>query len=94
MEFTSLVLSVISVANMVVLGILIVMFTKIYVKTKAELPIGMIIVASLLFLHNIIGATGYFTMDSYFVPEIFPYLLGVGIAELVGLVVFLKISFE
>jgi len=79
---------------MAILGILISIFAKMYLKTKAQLPIGMIVVASMLFLHNVIGAMAYFTMDQIFSQEIFPYLLGVGIAELIGLIIFLKISIE
>jgi hypothetical protein len=94
MEPDSLILSIVSIANMVVLGVLIAMFAKMYSKTKAQLPIGMTVVASMLFLHNIIGAIGYFTMESYFVPEIFPYQLGVGFAELAGLLIFLKICLD
>jgi len=94
MESNSLILSIVSIANMVVLGVLIAMFAKMYAKTRAQLPIGMMVVASMLFLHNVIGAMGYFTMETYFVPEIFPYQLGVGIAELAGLLIFLKICFD
>jgi len=94
LEPNSLILSIVSVVNMIILGVLISIFAKIYVKTKAELPLGMIVVTSMLFLHNIIGAMEYITMEAYFVPEIFPYLLGVGIAELIGLAIFLKISLE
>jgi hypothetical protein len=94
MESTSLVLSVVSIGNMVVLGILICTFGKIYVKTRAQLPLGMIIVAGMLFLHNIIGSLAYFSMDQLFSHEIFPYLLGVGIAEFVGLLIFLKITID
>ena len=94
MESTSLVLSVVSIGNMVVLGILICIFGKIYVKTRAQLPLGMIIVAGMLFLHNIIGSLAYFSMDQLFSHEIFPYLLGVGIAEFVGLLIFLKITID
>ncbi len=94
MEPNSIILSIVSIANMVILGVLIVMFAKMYVKTKAELPLGMIVVAGMLFLHNVIGAFAYFSMDQIFSQEIFPYMLGVGIAELVGLVIFLKISLE
>lgn len=94
MESTSLVLSIVSIANMVVLGILICTFGKIYVKTKAQLPLGMIVVAGMLFLHNIIGALAYFSMDQLFSHEIFPYMLGVGIAELAGLLIFLKITMD
>jgi hypothetical protein len=94
MELNSIILSIVSIANMVILGVLIVMFAKMYVKTKAELPLGMIVVAGMLFLHNVIGAFAYFSMDQIFSQEIFPYMLGVGIAELVGLVIFLKICLE
>ena len=94
MEPTSLVLSIVSIANMIVLGILMTIFGKMYTKTKAQLPLGLIVVAGALFLHNVIGATAYFSMEEIFSHEIFPYMLGVGIAELAGLLIFLKISLE
>jgi len=94
MESNSLVLSIVSIMNMIVLGILIYIFGKIYAKTRAQLPLGMIVVASMLFLHNIIGAFAYFSMDQIFSQEIFPYMLGVGIAELTGLLIFLKITLD
>src|SRR3989338_8096456 len=94
MEPNSLILSVVSIANMAVLGVLIVMFAKMYVKTRAQLPMGMIVVASMLFLHNVIGAMAYFTMDVFFANEIFPYLWGGEIYKLMGLAFFLKICLE
>ena len=94
MESTSLALSVVSIANMAVLGILICIFGRMYGKTRAQLPLGMIVVAGMLFLHNIIGALAYFSMDQLFSHEIFPYMMGVGIAELGGLLIFLKITMD
>jgi hypothetical protein len=94
MESTSLVLSVVSIANMAVLGILMCIFGKMYSKTKAQLPLGMIVVSAMLFLHNIIGALAYFSMEQLFSHDIFPYMLGVGIAELAGLLIFLKITMD
>ena len=94
MESNSLVLSVVSILNMVVLGVLIYIFGRMYAKTKAQLPLGMIVVASMLFLHNVIGAFAYFSMDQIFSYDIFPYMLGVGIAELAGLLIFLKITLD
>ncbi|MCE9651510.1 MAG: hypothetical protein K8Q89_00360 [Nitrosarchaeum sp.] len=94
MESNSLVLSVVSIVNMTILGILICIFGKMYAKTRAQLPLGMIVVAGMLFLHNVIGAFAYFSMDEIFSHEIFPYMLGVGIAELAGLLIFLKITLE
>jgi len=94
MEPTSAVLSIISIANMVVLGILMGIFGKMYSKTKAQLPLGMIVVSGSLFLHNVIGAYAYFSMAELFSQEIFPYMLGVGIAELIALLIFLKITLD
>lgn len=94
MESNSLVLSIVSIINMVILGVLISIFGKMYAKTKAQLPLGMIVVAGMLFLHNVIGAFAYFSMDQIFSYEIFPYMLGVGIAELAGLLIFLKITLD
>ena len=94
MESTSLVLSVVSIVNMGILGILIAIFGKMYGKTRAQLPLGMIVVAAMLFLHNVIGAMAYFSMEEIFSHEIFPYMLGVGIAELAGLIIFLKITLD
>ncbi len=94
MEPTTAVLSAVSIANMAVLGVLMVNFGRIYSQTKAQLPLGMIVVAGMLFLHNVIGAMAYFSIEMLFSHDIFPYLLGVGIAELAGLVIFLKISMD
>ncbi|MDH3822764.1 MAG: hypothetical protein OES19_03390 [Nitrosopumilus sp.] len=87
-------MSIVSIANMGILGILIVIFGKMYAKTHAQLPLGMIVVAAMLFLHNVIGALAYFSMEEIFSHEIFPYMLGVGVAELVGLLIFLKITLD
>jgi hypothetical protein len=79
---------------MIVLGILMISFGKIYTKTKAQLPLGMIIFAGMLFLHNIIGAFAYFSMEQLFSNEVFPYMLGVTIAELAGILILLKITLQ
>jgi hypothetical protein len=65
-----------------------------YGKTRAQLPLGMIVVTVMLFLHNVIGGLAYFSMEMIFSNEIFPYMLGVGIAELAGLIIFLKITLD
>ena len=94
MEPTSAILSGVSIANMVVLGILMINFAKMYSKTKAQLPLGMIIFAGMLFLHNRIGAFASFSMEEIFSHEVFPYMLGVTIAELGGVLILLKITLE
>ncbi|MFN3653795.1 MAG: hypothetical protein ACK4TO_00525 [Candidatus Nitrosotenuis sp.] len=94
METTSAILSGVSIANMIVLGILIFIFGKMYTKTKAQMSLGMIVFSVMLFLHNTIGAYAYFSMSQLFSHEIFPYLLGVHIAELAGILIFLKITMD
>ena len=94
MEPTSAVLSGVSIVNMMVLGILMYVFGRMYAKTHAKMPLGMIVFSVMLFLHNIIGAYAYFSMDDLFSHEIFPYLLGVHIAELAGILIFLKITLD
>jgi hypothetical protein len=94
MESTSLILSIVSIINMGILGIIIAIFGRMFSKTRAQLPLGMIVVAGMLFLHNVIGGVAYFSMEMLFSNEIFPYMLGVGIAELAGLIIFLKITLD
>jgi hypothetical protein len=88
------ILSAVSIVNMTVLGILIFVFGRLYTKTKAQYPLGMIVFSIMLFLHNVIGAYAYFAMSMLFSSEIFPYLLGVHIAELVGILILLKITWD
>ena len=94
MEQTSAILSGVSIANMIVLGILMFVFGRMYVRTRAQLPLGMIVFSVMLFLHNTIGSYAYFSMAQLFSHEIFPYLLGVHIAELIGILIFLKITMD
>jgi len=86
--------TIVSGANLVVLGILVGVFIKIYSKTKAQLPLGMIFFAGLLFLHNVIGVYAYFSMMELYAAALLPYLLAVHVAELAGILVFLKITLQ
>lgn len=94
MEPSSAVLSAVSIANMIILAVLMGIFGKVYAKTRAQLPLGLIVFAGVLFLHNVLGAMAYFSMDMLFSHEVFPYMLGVGVAELAALLVLLKISLD
>jgi len=89
-----LALSVISLINIGILTTLIALFTTMYINTRAQLPLGMIVVAVVLLLHNAIGAVGYFSHAFLLSEAIFLYLLGVGISELIGLSIFLKITMD
>jgi hypothetical protein len=86
--------SIVSGANMIALGILIGVFVKMYSKTRAQLPLGMIFFAGLLFLHNIIGVYAYFSMMNLYAAALLPYLLAVHIAELAGILILLRITLQ
>jgi len=86
--------TIVSGTNMVVLGILVGVFIKIYSRTKAQLPLGMIFFAGLLFLHNVIGVYAYFSMTELYAAALLPYLLAVHVAELAGILIFLKITLQ
>lgn len=84
----------VSGANIVVLGILIGVFTRIYLKTRAQLPMGMIFFASLLSLHNIISVYAYFSMTDLYSVALLPYFLAIHIAEFAGVMILLKITLQ
>lgn len=86
--------TIVSTANMAVLGILIVVFVRIYLKAKAQLPLGMIFFSGLLTLHNVIGVYAYFSMMELYAVALLPYLLAVHVAELAGVLVLLKITLQ
>lgn len=86
--------TIVSSTNMVVLGILMAVFGKMYSKTKAQLPLGMIFFSGLLFLHNIIIVYAYFSMMELYAAALLPYLLAVHVAELAGILILLKITLQ
>jgi hypothetical protein len=86
--------TVVSSVNIIALGIISGVFVIMYQKTKAQLPLGMIFVAGLLLVHNIIGVYGYVSMTELYTPILLPYLFGVNIAELAGVLVLLKITLQ
>lgn len=94
MESIAAILSSISIANIIVLGILIIIFTRAYLYTKANLPLAMLTFSGLLLLHNVIGADAYFASQDLFSPQLFPYMLGIHSTELVGLLIFLKVTWQ
>ncbi len=86
--------TIVSGANMIVLGVLVGVFIKIYSRTKAQLPLGMIFFAGLLFLHNVIGVYAYFSMTELYAAALLPYLLAVHVAELAGILILLRITLQ
>lgn len=86
--------AIVSAANMVLLGILACVFARMYSRSKAQLPIGMILFTAFLFVHNSIGVYGYFAMEDLYSQQILPVLLLIHLAELGGIITLLKITMQ
>ena len=88
-----LVLSVVSIANMGILEFWFA-FLQICSQNKGTTTFRNDCRCRNVVLHNVIGAIGYFSHDMIFSHSIFPYMLGVGMFELAGLIIFLKITLD
>src|ERR687885_2697105 len=84
--------SIASMVNMAILIILLAMYSKIYIKTRASFTIGLAVFAGMLMLHNGIAVYGYLAMASLYSNELLPYFAGIHIAELAGLIALLKVT--
>jgi membrane-bound metal-dependent hydrolase YbcI (DUF457 family) len=84
--------SLVSIANMAILVALLVVYAKIYIKTRATFTIGLAVFVSMLMLHNGIAVYGYFAMAPLYSGELLPYFAGIHIAELAGLIALLKVT--
>ena len=82
----------ISIANTILLSVIIVTYIKIYHSTKASFTIGLIFFASMLLLHNVIAVYAYFMMAPLYSEELLPYFVAIHIAELAGIISLLKIT--
>jgi len=84
--------SLVSMANMAILVVLLVVYARIYTKTRATFTIGLAVFVSMLMLHNGIAVYGYFAMAPLYSDELLPYFAGIHIAELAGLIALLKVT--
>jgi hypothetical protein len=84
--------TVISIATITILAILLSLYIKIYLKTRAVFTIGLIFFASMLVLQNLIVVYAYFAMAPLYADALLPYFLLIHIAELAGVASLLKIT--
>lgn len=83
----------ISLVNLALSVILLSICAKIYRSSKAIFAVSLIFFAGLLMLHNIIAIYAYFAMASLYVfEELITFFIVIHIAELVGLLVLLKVT--
>ena len=76
-------------ANIGILIALLIIYLRIYKRSKATINIGLIFFVCLLMLHNIIAVYAYFAMRQLYSIALLPYFV-VHIAELAGLSVLLR----
>jgi hypothetical protein len=84
--------SLVSMANMAILVALLVVYARIFIKTRATFTIGLAVFAGMLMLHNGIAVYAYFAMAPLYSDELLPYFAGIHIAELAGLIALLKVT--
>ena len=85
--------AVVGLANIGILTVLLIIYTRLYRNTKAIFTMGLMLFVSLLMLHNLIAVYAYFAMEQLYTIGLLPYLLGIHIAELAGLSVLFRVTF-
>ena len=69
---------------------LIVTYAKIYRDTHAQFSLGLTIFAFVLFAQNILTVYSYLTMSNIIVEPLPAYLLGINVAEVLGIAVLFR----
>jgi hypothetical protein len=84
------IIAVIGLTNIGILTALLIIYLRIYKNIKATFTIGLVFFVVLLMLHNIIAVYAYFAMEQLYGLRLLPYLIGIHIAELAGLLILLR----
>ncbi len=92
MDPLMLLTAVISLINMAILTVLLCIYVRIYISSKAAFTLGLMFFSIMMISQNIIAVYAYFAMAPLYSPELYPYILGIHFTELVGLAVLLKIT--
>jgi hypothetical protein len=78
-----------AISAILLLG-LIVAYAKMYRDTHAQLSLGLMIFAIVLFVQNIVTVFSFVTMPNLILDPMPAYLLGINIAEVFGIAVLFK----
>jgi hypothetical protein len=84
--------TVISVLNVAVLLTLLVIYAKIYFKSKAVFTIGLMFFTVMLMLHNFIAIYAYLVMAPLYPNDLLPYFVAIHVAELIGIIALLRVT--
>lgn len=84
--------AIVSIGTIIISGILLYLYAKIYSKVRATFTIGLMFFASMLVVQNLIVVYAYFVMAPLYAEGLLPYFLFIHIAELAGVASLLKIT--
>lgn len=75
----------VAVLNTALTAALVLLYARIYARTRAPFAVGLILFAAAFLGQNVLVAYAYGTMMPLFGGGLIPYLLGIGAFESVGL---------
>ncbi len=84
---------ILSILNSAVLLLLLGLYAKMAVKTRAGYSVGLMIFAFFLLAQNIATVYSYVSMAPFFGSAAMPYLMTISALEFGGLIVLAKITF-
>ena len=79
--------------NTIVLLVLLVMYGRIALKSRAAHSVGLVVFALFLLAQNLMTVLAYVMMSPWFGSGALPFLSGISALEFVGLLVLAKITF-
>ncbi len=74
----------------ILLAGLILVYARVYRDTRAQFSLGLAIFASILFAQNILAVYSFLTMRPFIGEPFLPYLLGINIAQVLGIFVLFR----
>lgn len=78
-------LTAVAVLNVALAAVLVLLYGRMYVRTRAPFAIGLVLFAAAFLAQNVLVAYAYGTMMPLFGGGLVPYLLGIGVFEALGL---------
>jgi hypothetical protein len=78
-----------AISAALLLGLLIT-YVKVYKDTRAQFSLGLTIFATILFAQNTFAVYSFVTMSPYIETPFLPYLFGINIAQVLGILVLFR----
>jgi hypothetical protein len=84
--------AIFSSLNIVVLVVLLYLYARITMRSKAVYTVGLLVFATLLLLQNVLTAYSFVVMTPFFGDTVLPYLLAISVFEFGGLLALTKVT--